>query len=122
MKYPSGLYIILVLAIVIISLLVLYYYANKLIGNTNLYIISNILLIGLAVNLITIFVLMLTFNNAKYKPGVKGPQGLRGEDGVRGTDKEVEQCDKQNRNIGQSFIKSEKKDLIRIQKPIMYQT
>lgn len=122
MNYPSGIYIILVLLVVIISLLSLYYYANKLIGNTNLYIISNILLIALALNFLIIFILMLTFNKVKYTPGITGPKGLRGEDGVRGTDVEVEQCAKQNRNMGQAYIKSEKQDLIRIQKPIMYKS
>jgi hypothetical protein len=120
MNYPSGLYIILILTVVIISLLSLYYYANKLIGNTNLYIISNILLIALAINFLIIFVLMLTYNKVKYTPGIRGPKGLRGENGFRGIDVEVEQCDKQNRNIGQAYIKDEKKDLIRIQKPVIY--
>jgi hypothetical protein len=120
MQYPSGLYIIIVLVIVVIVLLSLYYYANKLIGNTNLYIISNILLIALAINFLIIFVLMLTYNKVKFTPGVRGPQGLRGEDGFRGTDIQVEQCDKQNRNMGQAYIDNEKETHIRIQKPVMY--
>ena len=120
MNYPSGLYIILTLIFVIVLLLSLYYYANKLIGNTNLYIISNILLIALALNFLIIFILMLTYNKVKFTPGIRGPQGLRGEDGFRGTDKEVEQCEKQNRNMGQAYIESEKADLIRVQKPVMY--
>jgi hypothetical protein len=120
MKYPSGLYIIGILAIIITCLLSLYYYANKLIGNTKLYIVSNILLIALALNFLIIFILMLTYNKVKFTPGIRGPKGLRGEDGFRGTDVQVEQCDKQNRNMGEAYIKSEKDSLIRIQKPIMY--
>jgi hypothetical protein len=120
MKYPSGLYIIAVLIIVVISLLTLYYYANKLIGNTNLYIVSNILLISLAINFLIIFMLMLTYNKVKFTPGIRGPKGIRGEDGIRGKDIQVEQCDKQNRNMGETYIKVEKENHIRIQKPVMY--
>jgi len=120
MKYPSGLYIIGSLILVITALLSLYYYANKLIGTTNLYIVSNVLLIALAINFLIMFVLMLTYNKVKFTPGIRGPQGLRGEDGFRGTDVQVEQCDKQNRNMGEAYIKTEKDNLIRIQKPVMY--
>lgn len=120
MNYPSGLYIVFTLIFVISLLLSLYYYANKLIGKTNLYVISNILLIALALNFIIIFILTLTYNKVKFTPGIRGPKGLRGETGFRGTNKEVEQCEKQNRNMGQAYIKAEKADLIRIQKPVMY--
>jgi hypothetical protein len=120
MKYPTGIYIIGTLVFVIIILLTLYYYANKLIGNTNLYIVSNVLLISLAINFLIIFILILTYNKVKFTPGIRGPQGLRGENGIRGIDVQVEQCDKQNRNMGEAYIKQEKEDLIRIQKPVMY--
>lgn len=120
-NHPSSIYIILSLFTFITLILVLFYYARKLIGKSgNLYIISNLLLLSLAINFISIFVLIMTYNKVKYTPGIRGPKGLRGDNGNRGTDKEVEQCSKQGRNLGEEYIKQTKDALIRIQKPVMY--
>ena len=120
MKYPSSIYIITSLVVFTALILVLFYYARKVIGKTNLYIISNLLLLSLGINFISLFVLIMTYNKVKLTPGIIGPKGLRGNIGNRGLDKEVEQCSKQNRNLGETYIKEEKDDLIRIQKPVMY--
>lgn len=120
MNYPSSSSIIISLLIFIILIIILYYYASKYIGKTNLYIITNILLLSLAINFITIFIMVMTYNKVKYTPGIVGPKGLRGENGFRGNDAEVEQCSKQGRNIGNAYIKKEKEKLIRIQKPVLH--
>ena len=119
MNYPSGIYIIVSLVIFIVLLLSVYYYANKLINNNKLYIISNVLLITLAINMLILFILMITFNKVKYRPGIEGPKGLRGEEGGRGRDDEVEECEKQSRKLGDEYVMREKKDYIRIQKPVI---
>lgn len=119
MNYPSGTYIIVALIVFIVFILTIYYYANKLLNNKKLYIISNVLLIALLLNLVALFILMITYNKVKYTPGIQGPKGLRGEIGGRGIDMEVEQCQLQSKSIGSEYINKETKDLIRIQKPVI---
>lgn len=119
MDYPSGTYIIVALIVFIVFILTIYYYANKLLNDKKLYIISNVLLIALLLNILALFILMITYNKVKYTPGIQGPKGLRGVAGGRGIDDEVEQCQKQSRTLGDEFVGNENKDLIHIQKPVM---
>lgn len=119
MNYPSSKYIIISIIIFIILTLILYHFTHKMIKSSKFYIITNLLLVSLVINFITMFIMIMTYNKVKFTPGPKGLKGFRGNIGPEGNNKEVAQCEKQSRNLGQEYIKEENRKLIRLQKPII---
>lgn len=117
-EYLSSLYVIISIIIFILLTIIIYYYASKLIETkSNLYIISNILLITLCINFIIMFILMITYNKVKFTPGDRGKMGIRGDVGERGRPGEIRDCMKQNSSLGEEYIKSTTENLIRVEKP-----
>lgn len=108
MKFIILLYII----IPILLILLLYRFIKNIYGQKDFFIILQIFLAGVCLNIFVLMYNLMYFSKEDTKPGPKGPKGITGDQGFMGELDECPHCTEMEKTTGDEKIEKDSKKVI----------
>jgi membrane-bound ClpP family serine protease len=115
----SGLGLLGILFSIALLCIVFAIFLERYIKVTDSKLFFRILIITVMMNIMILTFLIFSFSKIKTKTGPRGPTGIRGRRGFNGKYDTVQKCNKQSKLLGDTYIESQTKSNIVIQKPVL---
>jgi hypothetical protein len=109
----------ILLGITLISIVAMMFFERYFFTRTAEKVAGRIILLCILINIIIFVFLVLTFSKITFNQGPQGTQGIRGRIGHTGRMDGLNQCKKQSKTLGDMKFEESKKNLIKIQTPVL---